>query len=209
MDREPVRSTKLIILARHGETVSNRDGLIMGQSDSELTSRGLAAVKALAEKLTLHRPRVIYASSLGRAVSSAKIYSEKLGIPIVMREALIELSSGAWTDKTRDEVVRGRRHIRTSWTDRPPGGESYQDAESRVFTLITEIEADKGSEIALVVGHASVNRVFLKLWLELEPDIALRVNVPHDSVYLLEPYGRVAVLDHAGAMKRGLTFVEG
>jgi broad specificity phosphatase PhoE len=209
MDRESVRSEKLIILARHGETISNRDGLIMGQSDSQLTSRGLATVKALAEHVTLHRPRVIYASSLGRAVSSAKIYSEKLGIPVVMRQAMVELSSGAWTDKTRDEVVGGRRHIRTSWADRPPDGESYEDAESRVFTLVTEIEVDKSAETVLVVGHASVNRVFLKLWLELEPDVALRVNVPHDSVYLLEPYGRVTMLDHTGATKPGLTFVEG
>ncbi|MEW6113072.1 MAG: histidine phosphatase family protein [Thermodesulfobacteriota bacterium] len=209
MDREPVRSEKLIILARHGETVSNRDGLIMGQSDSQLTSRGLATVEALADKLTVHRPQVIYASSLGRAVSSAKIYSEKLGIPVVMRQSMVELSSGAWTDKTRDEVVGGRRHIRTSWTDRPPEGESYEDAESRVFTLVTEIEVDKSSEIVLVVGHASVNRVFLKLWLELEPDVALRVNVPHDSVYLLEPYGRVVMLDYTGTTKPGLTFVEG
>jgi broad specificity phosphatase PhoE len=35
----------------------------------------------------------------------------------------------------------------------------------------------------LVVGHAAVNRVFLKIWLNLSPEQAMRIKFSHDTLY--------------------------
>ncbi|HTY24657.1 MAG TPA: histidine phosphatase family protein, partial [Desulfomonilaceae bacterium] len=61
-------SGKKIVLARHGQTLFNRDGLIMGRSDSPLTSDGIRMAKELARIVQAEDVQAVYCSPLGRAV---------------------------------------------------------------------------------------------------------------------------------------------
>ena len=58
----------------------------------------------------------------------------------------------------------------------------------------------------LVVGHASVNRVFLKLWLSLDPECAMRINSPHDTIYLIEDRRKVVARSVTGLETEGFLF---
>lgn len=186
-----MRHRKKIILARHGQTVFNRDGFIQGRADSLLTYFGAPEVRRLPQLVEPERPTVIYASSLGRAAYTGSVYSQQLGIPIRFRPSIVELSCGIWEGMRRSEVKGWSNTIRESWDDRPPEGESYQDAEDRVNTFISEITSQKDHSTLLIVAHAGLNRVFLKLWLDLEPDNARMIRCPHDTVYVMEPDGNV------------------
>jgi len=148
----------------------------------------------------------IFSSPLGRALTTAQIYAEKLRVPIVISDEMAELSCGEWEGKSRWLVTGGKARLRATWLDRPPLGESYRDAEPRVSSFIREIRSGKDHQAVLVVGHASINRVFLKIWLDLEPDVALRVRCSHDLVYVLGKGTEVSARSATGLESRSLLF---
>ncbi len=193
-----------LVIVRHGETVANRDGYIMGRSDSPLTQEGIAGVKTLALFFKQYDVTTIMSSPLKRALSSARIFSEFLGAPIKVCSAIGELSAGQWEGKPRIEVLGGRSEIRTTWPDRPPGGESYEDAEPRMVSLAEEIRAQVANSTILVVGHGAVNRVFLKVWLDLDRGLAARCQFPHHVFYELGNRGAVSHGDSTGITSEGL-----
>jgi broad specificity phosphatase PhoE len=193
---------KKIILARHGETLWNRDRLIMGRSNSELTLEGVSIAKKLARLIEKEDVQAVYSSPLGRAVSSAAIYTGSLGLPILPKHELAELSCGEWEGCSLRDVEPGRKAIRENWQDRPPEGESYQDSEARIGSFIRDICSNMYPERILVVSHAGAGRVFLKLWLGLEPELAIKVDFPHDTIFILGNNGGVVVRSTHGANTR-------
>jgi broad specificity phosphatase PhoE len=197
---------KKIVLARHGETIFNRAGIIMGQNDSPLTLEGISAAKQVARLIEEQKIRTVFCSPLGRARLSAEIYTESMGLSVRVREAMAELSCGEWEERPRSEVGDGVQLIRKTWLDRPPGGESYSDGESRVAPFIQEITSEDFQYPILVVGHASVNRVFLKLLLSLDPERAMRINSPHDTIYLIEGRHKVLSRSVTGLETEGFLF---
>jgi len=197
---------KKIVLARHGETIFNRAGFIMGRSDSPLTPEGVRAAKQVARLIDEQKIRTVFCSPLGRTRQSAEIYTEGIGLPILVRDAMAELSCGEWEGKPRSEVGDGVQLIRNAWLDRPPGGESYSDGETRLAPFIQEIQSENNQYPILVVGHASVNRVFLKLWLSLDPECAMSIKSPHDTIYLIEDRRKVVARSVTGLETEGFLF---
>ncbi len=194
---------KKILLARHGQTVFNRDGYIQGRADSPLTYFGAPEIKRLPALIEPEGPTVIYASALGRAAFTGAIYSQHLGKPIHFRPSIVELSCGLWEGMRRSEVKGWSNTIRESWDDQPPEGESYQDAEERVKSFIHELTYQDPHSTVLMVAHAGLNRVFLKLWMDLEPDEARMIRCPHDTVYVLDEDGEVRRLQPDRGQERG------
>ena len=89
---------KKIVLARHGQTIFNRDGFIMGRSDSPLTPEGISAAKQVARLIEEQKIRTVFCSPLGRARMSTDIYTERMGLPILVRDAMAELACGEWEE---------------------------------------------------------------------------------------------------------------
>ncbi|MDQ7783571.1 MAG: histidine phosphatase family protein [Desulfomonilaceae bacterium] len=175
-----------IVITRHGQTESNRDDLIMGRSDARLTRQGIETVRDLSRVIAAEGVRYIISSTLGRAALTAAIHSEQLGVPVSFSEAVAELSCGIWEGRPREQVVAGSGPIRGTWRFRPPGGESYLDGEARVSSLVRDILGMTDRRAVLLVGHAAVNRVLMKLLLDLDPDEAMTIRFPHDAIHVVE-----------------------
>lgn len=178
----------------------------MGRSNSALTPEGVSTAKQVARLVKQQQIRTVFSSPLDRARLSAQIYTDGLGIPILVRDAMAELCCGEWEGKLRSEVGEGFPLIRTAWSDKPPGGESYADGEARVAGFIEEITSANIQYPILVVGHASVNRVFLKLWLGLDQERVLTIKSPHDTIYLIEGRQKVIAKSVTGIETEGLLF---
>ncbi len=224
--KEPTIPNKgRVILGRHGLTESNRNGRIMGQSDSRLTEEGIRTAELIAERLDEFEIGAILCSPLGRAMGTARLYGDRLGLTVESRNAIAELCGGEWEGKARSDVLEDKRNIRQSWDFRPPGGESYRDGEARLQPLLEELrgrEVDRDGLVdrsisalrptfsqgerehedlphlsiagnlrndVLLIGHASINRVFLKLWLDLPIDEAMGLSCPHDTLFILGEQG--------------------
>jgi len=189
----------MILLIRHGETTGNRKDLILGQKDFPLTEKGIDSTEKLAKLAAVrYNNGIILASPLGRAQATAAIFSNSTGWPILTVEGMRELSCGEWEGKSRKEVAPERQFLRTTWDDTPPGGESYTDAEIRVGEVINTIKEIKEYETIAVIGHASVNRVFLKLWVGLESSRAMTVGQHHETIYMLGKDGKTSWINIQG-----------
>jgi len=81
------------------------------------------------------------------------------------------------------------------------------DAEPRVMELIDMIVEQFDGVSVLVVGHAVVNRVLLRIWCELAPDLASRLAQPHDLVYILNGKAPIRWLRADGRTGTGLRYL--
>jgi 2,3-bisphosphoglycerate-dependent phosphoglycerate mutase len=93
MDQEG--DQRILFLFRHGETDWNREGRLQGHTDTSLNATGLAQAHALAEKLQPHRLDAVVSSDLSRALTTAQIVAETLGIPVFTEPGLREVDVGA------------------------------------------------------------------------------------------------------------------
>ena len=124
----PGHARRTVFLFRHGETDWNREGRIQGHTDVPLNATGLAQAEALAERLRPHRLDAVLSSDLSRALTTARIVAEALGVPLMTDLGLREINVGAaegllWADaKARfgEELTDGWYSNNTAF----PGGET-------------------------------------------------------------------------------------
>src|SRR6266851_331469 len=125
MPGTPVR----ILLARHGETISNVEGRWQGQSDSPLTERGLAQSRELARALSNEHMAAVYSSDLGRALGTAREVAELYALTVQTDVRLREIDTGAWTGMVRQEIEAAYPGMLQIWATMPavmrmPNGET-------------------------------------------------------------------------------------
>lgn len=186
----------MLYLVRHAMTEANAAGLVLGALDSPLAAAGVQAAKRLAAELAGRGIGRIACSPLGRARETARILGQELGLEPVSLPGLAELSSGVWEYRPRAEAVPQGGSLRSSWNDRPPGGESYADAEPRVAAALAQLAGTTSRDRpVLLVGHAVVNRVVLALLCGLPRPWLLRFLQPHERAILVRPGVRPIWLD--------------
>jgi len=192
-----------IYWARPGQTISNRKRFILGRDDSPLTKAGRETVKRLAAVLASAGVSRLVCSPLGRAMASAAIYGEALGLAPEETPELIDLHAGQFTGKSRKFFIPAGDRLRAHWQDQPAGGESYADAEERAGALLGLLSKRAEAGPVLAVGHLALCRVILRRYLDLSQEAALMIGQPQDAVYVLE-HGEVSWLRADGGVGRGL-----
>ena len=143
-----------ILLVRHGQSEWNAVGRWQGHADIELSELGRAQARAAAHQLGSFD--LIAASTLLRAVETALIISEHLGIgPVVPVPELIERSAGEWSGLTRADIER-------DWPGyleqdrRPPGYESDDEFWPRIRGGLASVAEMVSDGEALVVAHGGL-----------------------------------------------------
>ena len=151
-----------IYLARHGETDWNIENRIQGQVNTRLNEKGRQQARKLAEKLSEgdYQIGAIYSSAKSRALETARIIGDKLGITPKIQPGLEEINFGKWEGHMWRQVRELFPEEYQIWhNDRryqvPPGGESYQQLLDRLLPALGDI-AGKERENALVVTHSAV-----------------------------------------------------
>src|SRR3972149_11939046 len=116
-----------LLLARHGQSVSNAVRRFQGVQDVPLSEIGVRQAEALGAVLRRRRVAAIYTSPLQRARRTAEIAAAGLSVPVVSVEDLRELSLGEWEGRTVEEIraLPGdpyARWVRGPVVGLPPGG---------------------------------------------------------------------------------------
>jgi broad specificity phosphatase PhoE len=146
-----------IYLARHGETQANAEGRVQGWLDPPLNERGRDQARRLAHEVRPLGLRAIYTSQLQRAIETAQIVGEALGLEPHVDERFAESRRGDWEGKLLREIERdypdGWRAWRRGGDDFrfPGGGESLAEHAERVEAGLAEVAV--GDLPALVVCH--------------------------------------------------------
>ena len=177
-----------LFLARHGETVWNKEHRLQGQTDIELSEAGRRHARLLLECLRDSPVDALYTSTLRRAIDTAQPLAEYFGLPLERRSELREIGFGVLEGKALDDpdpAVRDllRKRLGDKGGFVPPGGESYQQVEQRVRPLLAELHRKHPGQTVLVVGHRAVNRVILGLVLGLRPAEYVDFDQRHRTLY--------------------------
>jgi broad specificity phosphatase PhoE len=193
--RLPGHDAADIFLLRHGETVWNRERRVQGQKDSPLTSLGVeqarrcgAALKALLDPADGYR---LVASPLGRALHTAAIVAEALGLSareIGTDDRLKEMAWGRWDGMTAAEIEAQdpelwQARIDDRWTRPPPGGgETQQDLHYRAAAWLGSVEV--GARL-VVVAHGALGRAVRCAYAGLPPTAMLELDQPQNAFFRL------------------------
>jgi broad specificity phosphatase PhoE len=148
--------TTVVHLLRHGE-VDNPRGIIYGRLPGyHLSAAGRLMAEAAADYFSERPVVALFSSPLERAQETARPIAERLGLPIVTDDRLIEASSHFEGLKfaVGDGALRQPAHWRRLVNPfRPSWGEPYRDVAARMAGVMeTAREAAAGRE-AVCVTH--------------------------------------------------------
>ncbi len=153
---------------RHSQTAYSETGGYCGrpENDPGLTPAGFEMAEAFADSYAKHPWQAIYVSPLQRARQTAKPLSNRLGMPMTIREGLREVAYGEWEGLHPSEVYK-RDHDRymqwltdPAWNS-PPGGERGIDIARRATHVLEEIEDRYEEGNVLIVSHKATIRILL------------------------------------------------
>lgn len=162
--------------ARHGETVSSREGRFCGVTECELTAAGLEMAGLLAERCAVAgRWRAVVTSPMRRCQVSARPAAERLGLGLTVEPGLREIDHGAWEDLPGAEVARRDATAFAAWQEHPgwygaPGGESGYAVAARALPAVAAIRAAHRDGDVLVVSHKATIRIITCVLLGLDVD---------------------------------------
>jgi len=153
-----------ILMARHGETDWNRESRFQGHADTQLNESGREQAQELADRLARERITVVYASPLARALETAEIVADRLGLDVETVEGLREVDVGSWSGLTRAEIEERFPEGFRRWIEFDhgwDGGESYEELGVRVLAALRKLAARHPGERVLVVSHGGPMRAAL------------------------------------------------
>jgi len=155
-----------VLLARHGETDDNRPPLrFQGWRDTPLNDTGRRQAHELSDRLADEGIASLFSSDLGRALETAQIVGQRIGLAVRTDRRLREGHRGDWEGRLFDEVAAEvpeqiAAYLRAGPDWRFPGGESLQEHSDRVSACVEEIRAGAAAP-ALAVCHGGSIRVML------------------------------------------------
>ncbi len=143
------------LFVRHGETESNRDGLLAGSTDVQLTETGLCEAATAAEALSQRDIRCICSSPLRRARDTAAIIAARLHLPV---SPVPELAERNWGE------LEGSRLPIDLAQPSVPGGETLAAFNARVARGVATARSIAAGRPLLIVAHAGVFRALCDLY---------------------------------------------
>jgi broad specificity phosphatase PhoE len=157
-----------LIFIRHGETEWNRSGRWQGHADVPLSDEGREQAQRLAARLKREGPTFdgLYASDLGRALETAQIVAQELGLEVHPLVELREIHVGAWSGLTSDEI---RTRFPEEWEQAERGrdfrrgghGESLADFRARIVHAVERLVETHPDQRLLVATHGGAVRAVL------------------------------------------------
>lgn len=147
----------IFYLVRHGETDWNRQHRVQGSSDIPLNDTGRRQARGAARLLARRSLDTVYTSPLSRAVETAQIISDELGLGAPISDAgFVERDYGDAEGLTRTQINsrwRGSTPI--------PGQESRASVQRRVTAALHHLAKGNEGKHVVVTTHGGVIRSML------------------------------------------------
>ena len=173
-------SLERLLLWRHGRTEWNSLGRFQGQQDTALDATGISQAQQAAPYLAAEQPTAVYASDLGRAVATAQILADLLGLTVHTDSRLRETSLGSWEGLDRAGVAERFPQEFAAWTNgarsNPGDGEIALDVARRANELVEQIARHEHGTVVLAAHGGSLKALTASL-----------IGMPESSWSLLAP----------------------
>jgi broad specificity phosphatase PhoE len=180
----------VLILARHGQTQANADGLLLGRLDPPLTDVGRTQADALRSAVA-GASRVV-CSPLLRTRQTA----DALGLPVTVDERWIEVDYGIYDGRKLSDVPASTWDAwRSDLSFTPEGGESLAAVGRRVADACRSLADEARSSDVVVVTHVSPVKAAVLWALDAGDDAVWRLFVDVASV------SRIAVTERGPVLR--------
>jgi broad specificity phosphatase PhoE len=181
-----VALTTNVFLVRHGAHAELGRVLTGRRGGVPLTAEGRAQAAAVADRLAREDVRAVHASPRERAVETASIIAERLGVGVEIVDALDEIDFGEWSG--RDFGVLADDPAWADWNERrgnapTPGGETMAAAVSRAASHVSSLVAGGGGVVC--VSHCDIIRGLVAETIGLSLDNLLRFDIDTASLSTL------------------------
>lgn len=162
-------------LARHGQTAYNLAGRFQGRLPVPLDETGRRQAAELAEVVARLAPAALVCSDIARARETAGIVAARIGIEPVIDPRFAETETGAWTDRTFEDVLAEDPDgfARFVALDRGwgfPGGESFAQQRARVLDGLADWRGRDITGHVVIVCHGNTIRLATGGFGEPAPD---------------------------------------
>ena len=155
-----------VLFIRHGQSEANVLGAFSNRGwKHPLTETGRAQVRKLAQALQGRGISALLSSPLKRAVESAEILGEALGVRHEVAQALVEYDVGTHEGRNDAESWQAYAEVEQRWaagelTARLEGGESCEDIRNRFVPFVRELIArfEKEPATLAIIGHGGTFR---------------------------------------------------
>ena len=179
-----------IYLIRHGLTESNKKKIYAGWCEEGLCKEGLNAISEKGRKLKQFRIDKIFSSPIRRAIQTAEIINSFLKVGIEIEENFKEMKMGPWEGLSENEVAEKFPEEWKIWNTKPSElkmkeRETLRELLLRAMEGIKRISGLDSSRI-LAVTHVALIRVLMIYYNNLSLDNYRKIDVPNESLYLLE-----------------------
>lgn len=179
----------MLLLARHGRTLANAQGLLQGRMDMTLDDVGRLQARQIAE--ALGSVDVVISSPLRRARETA----EAFGRPVEIDDRWIELDFGEFDGKRRDELPSEVwTRLRSDIHFTPAGGESLSEMMDRVVPAFGEVLERSRRENIVVVSHVMPIKAALASVLGVGVAVSWRCQLDQASITRMSMSDSGAVL---------------
>lgn len=138
-----------LLLARHGETIDNVRQIMQGQTQGELTPKGVLQAEELAARLADTDIQAFIASDLKRSIDTCTVIARQHGQEVRTTPLLRERDWGDFTGlfipDLKDKV----------W---PTNIESLEQLKDRARQFLDMVSKDYPNATVLAVGHGIINK---------------------------------------------------
>lgn len=188
--------SSLLVLVRHGQSVSNLQNVFTGSLDVALTPKGEDEAMETAKKLRGFHFDTAFCSAMIRARRTLDIMLRQLGqatIPVQYDAALNERYYGDLQGLNKAATVQkyGEAQVdlwRRSYDVAPPGGESLHQTQDRVVAYYQHaiVPCLRQGQHVLVVAHGNSLRA-LRMYLEhFSAEHVKGLEIPTGSAHVYE-----------------------
>ena len=150
----------ILTFMRH-PPIDERAERCIGQTDVALSPAGWAALVPLAERACRLRPDRILCSDLQRCQLLGEAIAARLGLAAEPNATWREVNFGTWENRTWSDIQATEPRVLGEWLadfDKvsPPGGESFQELQTRVLLAI---KSESSTGVSPVVSNTGETRV--------------------------------------------------
>ena len=138
-----------LLLVRHGETVDNVNQIMQGQTQGELTQKGVLQAEELAQQMRDEQIDIFVSSDLKRSIDTCRIIAQSHGLAVVQTPLLRERDWGGFTGRFIPDLKD------ETW---PDDIESITDLRTRAKAFLDFISEQYPGKTVLAVGHGIINK---------------------------------------------------
>ena len=175
-----------LLLVRHGESEFNRDGIIQGFTECDLSDLGREQAARLRTRLDLERFDVVYSSTARRASQTADIAAGHR-FDIIEDPDLREINLGVWEGRKATDLKREVPRETDLWFSTPSqlridGAEPLAEFRTRVTGAIDRIRARHTSDNIIIFTHGGAICTYLTSLLGLALDDLWRFKIRNCAI---------------------------